>query len=73
MKDKRTVEVYTCDAPGCRNIEHYSGTPNEDLPLGYHGQVTEIGEWGAKGADWYACKPAHIKAAVLAALGKNEE
>jgi hypothetical protein len=68
MKEKREVQIYTCDAPKCR-VEAI--VPDEELPDGFHGNVTEIGSFGGNHAVWFACRVSHIRAAVEGALNRE--
>lgn len=63
-KEEVKAVVYTCDGCGKRTM-----VEEGDLPFGFHGKAFEIGDWGGgPNALWYACRDAHIKAAVKAAL-----
>lgn len=65
--ETREVEVITCDA--CGQEEYLCG----EMPVGwYNGQAIHHHTGGGSGGDWHACKPAHIKAAVLAAVERND-
>lgn len=66
MKKSASIEIIVCDS--CENrviIGDAGDTSNEEVPEGwFHGTVQ--GWDGIQ--EWSACKPAHIKAAVLAVL-----
>lgn len=70
MKEKRTVEVYTCDAPDCRN-QYYRESKHDEPPEGFHGNVMHVYGGGGAGAEWYACKEEHIQEAILTALANK--
>jgi hypothetical protein len=64
-----TVEVAKCDACGKTTIVGDAG----DYPNGYYGEVREVADWGGSGqVSWYACRPAHIRTAVLSALTTDD-
>lgn len=70
--EQANVEIYTCDSPKCRTrVIQEAG--DEGLPDGFHGKVTWIHPGGGTGADWFACRPAHIRDAVEAALARTYE
>ncbi len=62
---ERAIEVATCDGCGTERPILAEG----EYPDGYYGKVNEVaGNSGSDDADWYACRAAHIKAAVLTAV-----
>jgi hypothetical protein len=64
-----TVEVAKCDACGKTTIVGDAG----DYPNGYYGEVREVAESGGSAeVSWYACRPAHIRTAVLSALATDD-
>lgn len=69
MREEIKVQVFTCDDQGCKArilVE------TDELPDGYHGTVSEISSFGGNGADWFACRATHIRAAVEGALGRDQ-
>lgn len=60
------VTEFICDAPKCTTVIRIS--EDEEMPMGFHGQVTEISQWGGEFTEWYACRSAHIRPAVISAL-----
>lgn len=68
MRDEVTAHVFTCDAPKCRRKFIVAG---EELADGYHGKVLEVGSFGGRDAEWFACKATHIREAVEGALARD--
>lgn len=69
MLETREIQVITCD--GCGREEWLS---YGDMPEGwYTGEVVyhHLAS-GSLGGDWFACRPAHIKAAVIAAVERGD-
>ncbi len=67
MKTNVELSEYTCD--GCGKIVHVNEEA-DGLPPGYHGTVQYVDTSASFPADWYACKPAHVKNAVLNAASR---
>lgn len=67
MQEEIKAIRYECDAPVCTTVI-ITDDPGE--AYGFHGQVSEISRIHGNCATWFACKSAHIKPAVLAALVK---
>lgn len=63
---KREVQLleYVCD--GCGRSRF--GDPEDDLPLGFHGDVFWVHGAGAAGGSWFACTERCIRKAVKRAL-----
>lgn len=57
---KKEVEKYTCD--GCGRVHVVE--EGDDLPDGYHLEVTHIGAHGGDGGKVFACRPNCIRKAV---------
>jgi hypothetical protein len=62
-------DVYECD--GCGKVVTVLKDQPE-LPYGYHGQVTQVGDFGGFTADWFACRQRCVGKAVIAALGRDD-
>jgi hypothetical protein len=62
-----TLDVHTCD--GC-GTERYAAEDGE-LPHGFHGNVMEISKSGGDGGEFYACRSACIRKAVVAAVERQ--
>lgn len=64
-----TVKITSCDAPSCASTQTQ---PDDDNSLGVFLQGDVLAPDGVQGSgetrSWAACKPAHLKAAVVAVL-----
>jgi hypothetical protein len=70
MREERKVAVFTCDAERCDAEVVVS--LDEGLADGFHGTVTRIDSAGGRGGDWFACKEAHIRDAVVAVTERRD-
>jgi hypothetical protein len=68
--EEAKVKIYSCDDPGC-HVRIICET--DELPDGFHGEVTEVGSWGGRGGTWFACRATHIRGAVEHSMTKTEE
>ena len=68
MRTEQSVIIVTCD--GCGN-EHIVRSDDDELPMGFHGQVFQIGGGGGSGTEtWFACRERCIGRAVKAAVAR---
>lgn len=66
--EERTVDVVVCDS--CSNEGFIT---DGKLPEGwYAGEATVQNGQSTKGGTWHACRPAHIKKAVMTATETTE-
>lgn len=70
MREEQKAYIFTCDAPKC---DGQVVMLNDELADGFHGKVLEIGSFGGRDAEWYACRATHIREAVEGALAKANE
>lgn len=66
-KEPTKATRYTCDNPKCDTVL----TVDDDYPeeaYGFHGTVSHVRGEGSYGGDWYACKIACIKPAIMARI-----
>ena len=68
--EEARVRIFSCDDPSCRTRIIWEAD-DEGLPDGFHGDVSEIGSFGGRGAKWFACRPTHIRAAVEGAIERE--
>lgn len=68
-KETRQVVIHTCDNCG----KEFPESPDGEGPDGFYGSGTyEQGSWGvAAVTDWFACKAACIRGAVVKALERE--
>lgn len=66
--EERTVDVVVCDS--C-NTEGF--LIDNKMPMGwYSGDANLVNGRSTKSGTWHACRPAHIKKAVMLATGTSE-
>lgn len=68
MKETVKAHLYTCD--GCGSV-HLVEVSAHEPPFGYHGQHSQIGEWGAIGGSWFACRRDCILTAIDVSEASN--
>jgi len=70
MKYESKAIEWRCDSPNCKHI--VIKLADDEYPHGFHGTVYEINSaGGSDSVEWYACKPAHIKAAILTVMKRG--
>ncbi len=69
MREESRAYIFTCDAPAC---DTKIIMETDELPDGFHGDVTEVSPAGGNGGSWFACKATHIRAAVEEALARRD-
>jgi hypothetical protein len=69
MREEIKTFAYTCDDQKCQARILME---TDELPDGYHGDVTEVNSSGGHGADWFACRATHIRAAIEGALTRDQ-
>lgn len=70
--EEAKVKIFSCDSPKCTTRIIWEAD-DEGLPDGFHGDVFWVHPGGGSVAKWFACRPAHIRDAVEAALAKSRE
>jgi hypothetical protein len=68
--EEQKVKIFSCDDPGCATR---IVCETEELPDGFHGKVLEVGSFGGRDAEWFACRPTHIRGAVEHSLVSEHE
>lgn len=67
MKQPVNLIEYHCDSCGTVVYSDQEGNPVR----GYYGTANYVETTGSIGADWYACRRACVRAAVLGCLDEN--